>query len=97
MNCAPSEMTSETGRAGADMEDDMTSDDGGMNHSVGLLAEAVAAFRARAHETSAAAEEVVREARECLSLRSWHGANIIPIGSGPTLPGTSSGVQIKEG
>jgi hypothetical protein len=75
----------------------MSNDDGGMNHSVGLLAEAVAALRARAHETSAAAEEVVREARECLSLRNWHGAHVIPIGSGPTLTGPSSSVQIKEG
>ena len=75
----------------------MSDDDGGMNHSVGLLAEAVAALRARAHETSAAAEEVVREARECLSLRNWHGAHVVSIGSGPTLAGPASSAQIKEG
>ena len=75
----------------------MSNDDGGMNHSVGLLAEAVAALRARAHETSAAAEEVVREARECLSLRNWHGAHVVPIGGGPSMVGPASGVQVKEG
>ena len=75
----------------------MSHDDGGMNHSVGLLAEAVAALRVRAHETSAAAIDVAREARACLSLRNWHGAHVIPIGGGPSFTGATSGVQLKEG